>query len=129
MAAAPPSPEHFEHLRRLLAPERRARSSGSRMNGPVRTRVRYLSPTFKPRPGMTVTEAELVEFLGSELGERAALPRRIRGVKDALETALREAGVPFRRLEINQDRTAALACSWKAPLPERAWTRCWEWLR
>jgi fatty-acyl-CoA synthase len=78
----------------------------------------------QPRPGAAVGEAELVEFLGHEIGERAALPKRIRVVsdmpltavgkiykpelkrreaKDALEAALREAAVSFRTLDITQD--------------------------
>ena len=68
----------------------------------------------QPKPGAAVTEAELIAFLGREIGERAAVPKRVhlvsgmpmtsvgkifkpelrrREAKDALETALREAGV------------------------------------
>jgi fatty-acyl-CoA synthase len=77
------------------------------------------------RHGTAVTEAELVDFLRREIAERAALPKHVRIVDempltgvgklykpalkrkeagDALETALREAGVPFRALEIVDDR-------------------------
>jgi fatty-acyl-CoA synthase len=83
----------------------------------------------QPRPGATVSEAELVDFLGREIGERAAVPKRVRLVrempltavgkiykpelkrreaKDALETALREAGVSFRALDTVQDPSRGL---------------------
>lgn len=78
----------------------------------------------QPRPGAAVTEAELIAFLGREIGERAAVPKRVhlvsgmpmtsvgkifkpelkrREAQDALERALREAGVSYRTLEITQD--------------------------
>jgi fatty-acyl-CoA synthase len=83
----------------------------------------------QPRPGAVVSEAELLEFLRHEIGERAALPKRIRVVgampltavgkifkpelrrleaKDALEAALREAGVPVRTVEITHDATRGM---------------------
>jgi len=83
----------------------------------------------QPRPGATVTEAELLEHLGREIGERAALPKRIRIVKkmpltavgkifkpelkrreaeDALQAALRDAGVAFRSLEVTQDASRGM---------------------
>jgi fatty-acyl-CoA synthase len=78
------------------------------------------------------TEAELLDFLRGEIGERAAVPRHIRvvaempltavgkiykpalkkrEVKDALETALREEGVPFRDLEIVDDGARGMTAS------------------
>jgi fatty-acyl-CoA synthase len=78
----------------------------------------------QPRPGAVVSEAELLEFLRHEIGERAALPKGIRVVsrmpltavgkifkpelrrleaRSALEAALAEAGVPFRSVEIAHD--------------------------
>lgn len=83
----------------------------------------------QPRPGAIVGEAELLEFLGREIGERAALPKRVRVVsqmpltavgkiykpelkrreaKDALESALREAGVSFLALEIAHDASRGM---------------------
>jgi fatty-acyl-CoA synthase len=83
----------------------------------------------KPRPGAVLREADLLDFLGREIGERAALPRRVhvvnempltavgkifkpelkrREAKDALETALREAGVSFRTLDITHDRSRGM---------------------
>jgi fatty-acyl-CoA synthase len=76
------------------------------------------------KQGAAVTEAELIDFLGRSIGERAAVPRHVRIVpempltavgkiykpalkqreaKDALETALREAGVAFSALEMTAD--------------------------
>jgi fatty-acyl-CoA synthase len=76
-----------------------------------------------------VREADILDFLAREIGERAALPRRVhvvkempltavgkifkpelrrREAKDALETALREAGVSFRRLDITHDRSRGM---------------------
>ena len=84
----------------------------------------------QPRPGATLSEAELLEHLGREIGERAALPKRIRIVsqmpltavgkifkpelkrreaEDALQTALRDAGVAFRTLEVTQDASRGMA--------------------
>jgi fatty-acyl-CoA synthase len=83
----------------------------------------------KPRPGAVVREADILDFLAREIGERAALPRRVhvvkempltavgklfkpelrrREAKDALETALRDAGVSFRRLDITHDRSRGM---------------------
>ena len=83
----------------------------------------------KPRPGAVLREADILDFLGREIGERAALPRRVhvvnempltavgkifkpelrrREAKDALETALREAGVSFRTLDITHDRSRGM---------------------
>ena len=83
----------------------------------------------KPRPGAVVREADILDFLAREIGERAALPRRVhvvsempltavgkifkpelrrREAKDALETALREAGVSFRTLDITHDRSRGM---------------------
>jgi len=84
----------------------------------------------QPRPDVVVGEAERLEFLRRELGERAALPKQIRIVsrmpltpvgkifkpelkrleaKDALEAALRQARVPFRALAIAHDATRGMA--------------------
>jgi fatty-acyl-CoA synthase len=81
----------------------------------------------QPKPGAAVSEADLLAFLQGEIGERAALPKRIRVVdempltavgkiykpelkrreaKDALESALREAGVPFLGVEVELDGSA-----------------------
>jgi fatty-acyl-CoA synthase len=78
----------------------------------------------QPRADAVVSEADLLEFLRREIGERAALPKRVRVVsrmpltavgkffkpelkrleaQDAFEAALQEAGVPFRRVEIAHD--------------------------
>ena len=98
----------------------------------------------KPRPGAVVREADILDFLAREIGERAALPRRVhvvnempltavgklfrpelkrREAKDALETALREAGVSFRTLDIAHDRPAPWwrrsSSSRVAPRPDR----------
>jgi fatty-acyl-CoA synthase len=75
----------------------------------------------QPKPGAVVSETELLELLARAIGERAALPKHVRIVrempltavgkiykpelkrreaKDALETALREAGVSFAALEV-----------------------------
>jgi fatty-acyl-CoA synthase len=83
----------------------------------------------QPKPGADVAEAELLAFLAGQIGERAALPKRIRVVselpltavgklykpelrrreaQDALEDALREAGVPFRAIELTQDASRGL---------------------
>ena len=84
----------------------------------------------QPRPGAAVSEAELLDFLGRAVSERAALPKRVhvvseipltavgkiykpelkrREAKDALETALRDSGVPFRTLEVTQDPSRGMA--------------------
>lgn len=76
------------------------------------------------RQGALATEEELVAFLRSEIAERAALPKHVRIVaampltsvgkiykpalvrmeaKDALEAALREAGIAYRALAIVDD--------------------------
>jgi len=76
------------------------------------------------KPGRIVREAELAEFLREQIGERAALPKRIRIIdrmpltavgkiykpelkrtetKDAIETALSQAGVAFRAVEVGDD--------------------------
>jgi fatty-acyl-CoA synthase len=81
------------------------------------------------RKGVAVTEAELVDFLRSEVGERAALPKQVRIVdqmpltpvgkiykpalkkretRDALEVALREAHVAFRAVDIVDDAVRGL---------------------
>jgi fatty-acyl-CoA synthase len=73
------------------------------------------------KKGASVTESELADFLHREVTERAALPKHVRVVdempltavgkifkpalrrreaKDALECALREAGVSFRALDV-----------------------------
>jgi fatty-acyl-CoA synthase len=83
----------------------------------------------QPRPGATVSEAELLEFLRHEVAERAALPKHVRVVnrmpltsvgkifkpelkrleaKDALESALRDAAVPFRTVEVAHDATRGM---------------------
>ena len=83
----------------------------------------------KPKPGAVVREAEILDFLAREIGERAALPRRVhvvnempltavgkifkpelrrRETKDALEIALREAGVSFRMLDITHHRSRGM---------------------
>jgi fatty-acyl-CoA synthase len=75
----------------------------------------------QPRPGAIVSEAELLDLLARAIGERAALPKHVRIVrelpltavgkiykpelkrreaKDALETALREAGVSIGALAV-----------------------------
>jgi fatty-acyl-CoA synthase len=82
------------------------------------------------RQGAAVTEAELLEFLRREITERAALPKQVRIVDeipltavgkiykpalkrkeatDALQAALREAGVAFRTLEIADDTSRGMA--------------------
>jgi fatty-acyl-CoA synthase len=78
----------------------------------------------QPRADAVVSEADLLEFLRREIGERAALPKRVRVVsrmpltavgkifkpelkrleaQDAFEAALQEAAIPFRRVEIAHD--------------------------
>ncbi len=84
----------------------------------------------QPRPGAALSEAELLDFLGGAIGEHAALPKRVhvvseipltavgklykpelkrREAKDALETALRDSGVPFRTLDVTQDPSRGMA--------------------
>jgi fatty-acyl-CoA synthase len=79
------------------------------------------------KPGARVTESELVGFLGREIRERAAVPRAVRIIeqmpltavgkifkpalkqretRDALETALREAGIAFHSVGITDDKAA-----------------------
>jgi fatty-acyl-CoA synthase len=81
------------------------------------------------RPGAAVSDADLLELLAREIGERAALPKYVRFVSempltavgkiykpelkrreatDALATALREAGVAFRALDITHDASRGL---------------------
>lgn len=81
------------------------------------------------RPGAMATEAELMAFLETEIGERAALPRQLhfietmpltavgkifkpalkhRETRDALETALRDAQVSFLELVVVDDKSKGL---------------------
>jgi fatty-acyl-CoA synthase len=83
----------------------------------------------QPRRGARVSEDELLAHLAREIGERAALPKRVRVVdqlpltavgkiykpelkrreaEDALGVALREAGVAFVRLEVSVDAARGL---------------------
>lgn len=82
------------------------------------------------RPGASVTESELLAFLHLEISERIALPKRLHIIdampltavgkiykpalkrlqaQDALETALRAAGVAYRALEIVDEPSYGLA--------------------
>jgi fatty-acyl-CoA synthase len=84
----------------------------------------------KPKRGVTLEERELLAFLAREIGERAALPRRIhvvenipltavgkvfkpelrrREAQDALETALREANVPFSALRVSLEASGGMS--------------------
>lgn len=84
------------------------------------------------RAGSNVTEMELADFLAKEITERAALPKqvriieempltavgkifkpalKIRETKDALESALRAAGVATHSLEIVDDKSRGLVAS------------------
>jgi fatty-acyl-CoA synthase len=86
----------------------------------------------QPRPGAVIDETELLAFLAYQLGERAALPKRIhvvselpvtavgkifkaelkrREAQDALETALREGGVSFRAVELSHDPSRGLVAT------------------
>lgn len=81
------------------------------------------------RAGASASEAELAEFLRREIAERAALPRQVRIIdtmpltavgkifkpalklretRDALETALREAGIAWRELAVADDKSRGL---------------------
>ncbi|MBC7170899.1 MAG: AMP-binding protein, partial [Polyangiaceae bacterium] len=81
------------------------------------------------KPGRSVTEADLAEFLKEQIGERAALPKRIRIIermpltavgkiykpelkrgeaKEALESALTQAGVAFRAVEVADDASRGM---------------------
>ena len=92
----------------------------------------------QPKPGVVLGEAELLEHLGRELGERAALPKRVRIVsempitavgklykpelrrreaRDALEAALREGGVGFRTLEVIDDAQRGLVVDLELAAP------------
>lgn len=84
------------------------------------------------KPGAAVTEDELLEFLKQHVGERAAMPKHVRiieampltavgklfkpelrhrEIRDALGTALREAGIGFRDVSVNDDKTYGLVVS------------------
>ncbi|HKY91443.1 MAG TPA: acyl-CoA synthetase [Nevskiaceae bacterium] len=81
------------------------------------------------RAGASATEAELAEFLKAEIAERAALPKAVRIVekmpltavgkifkpalkhretREALEAALRDAGIAFRGVAVADDKTRGL---------------------
>jgi len=81
------------------------------------------------KPGTSTTEQELVDFLKAEISERAALPKFLRIVeqipltavgkifkpalkqreaRDALLTALGEAGISVEALEVSDDRSRGL---------------------
>ncbi|MBC8742318.1 acyl-CoA synthetase [Paraburkholderia sp. UCT31] len=91
------------------------------------------------KPGATATEDELAEFVRLEIGERAALPKRIRildampltGVGkifkpalkqretvDALQSALVEAGVEGATVRIIEDTSRGLSLYVELPDPE-----------
>ncbi|MBB5407776.1 fatty-acyl-CoA synthase [Paraburkholderia sp. HC6.4b] len=90
------------------------------------------------KPGATATEDELAEFVRLEIGERAALPKRIRildampltgvgkifkpGLKqretvDALQSALVEAGVEGATVRIIEDTSRGLSLHVELPDP------------
>lgn len=82
------------------------------------------------KPGVSVKDGELEEFLKREITERAALPRHVRIIKampltavgkifkpalklaetrNAIESALSEAGLSFKEVLVNDDKSKGMA--------------------
>ncbi|EIT70587.1 MULTISPECIES: acyl-CoA synthetase [Hydrocarboniphaga] len=81
------------------------------------------------REGRSTSERELVDFLGREITERAAIPKQVRLIgqmpltavgkiykpalkqletRDAIESALRDAALAYRELELVEDKSKGL---------------------
>jgi len=95
------------------------------------------------QPGTTVTERELIDWLGGQIIERAAMPKQVRiieqmpltavgkifkpalkqrEIRDAIEEALRQGAAPARTVTVNDDKTQGIVLAVELEDPASAET-------